>query len=46
MTPKEALELLRNASGLAILNRNDHIKVMEACTVLEKFLNDHKEEKE
>jgi len=35
MTPQEALEILKNASGLAPLTRGDHLKVMQAVNVLE-----------
>jgi len=38
MTPKEALEILKSASGLAPLNRNDHVKILQACETLEKAL--------
>ena len=38
MTPKEALEVLKSASGLAALNRNDHVKVLAAAEILEKIL--------
>lgn len=42
MNPKEALEILKTASGLAALNRNDHIRIMEAVQTLEKFLEERK----
>jgi len=42
MTPKEALEILKTASGLAALNRNDHAKILEAVQILEKALEDRK----
>ena len=40
MNPKEALEILKTASGLAPLNRNDHSKIIEAISVLEKALEE------
>lgn len=38
MNPKEALELLRNATGILNLNRADHLKVIEALQVIEKAI--------
>jgi len=38
MTPKEAFEILKSASGMAPLNRNDHTKILQACEVLEKLI--------
>ena len=38
MTPAEAIEILRTASGLAALSRTDHLKVMQAIGVLEEVL--------
>jgi hypothetical protein len=43
MTPKEALEILKSASGLAPLNRNDHTKILQAAEVLEKELDSKKD---
>jgi hypothetical protein len=43
MTPKEALEILKSASGLAALNRNDHVKVLAAAELLEKELESKKD---
>lgn len=43
MSIKEALEILKSASGLAPLNRNDHAKVLQACEILEKFVNEKAE---
>lgn len=40
MTPKEALDILKSASGMAPLNRNDHTKILQACEVLEKLLSE------
>ena len=40
MTPKEALEVLKSASGMAALNRNDHVKVLAAAEILEKVLQE------
>jgi hypothetical protein len=40
MNPKEALEILKTASGMAPLNRNDHAKILQACDVLEKALTE------
>lgn len=40
MTSKEALQILAQASGLAPLNRNDHTKIIEAISVLEKALEE------
>ena len=34
-TPAEALELLKNATALAPLPRADHIRIMQALSVLE-----------
>ena len=42
MKPKEALEILKTASGLAPLNRNDHAKILEAIQILEKALEEKK----
>ena len=35
---EEAFEILKSASGLAPLNRNDHTKILQACEILEKLL--------
>jgi hypothetical protein len=43
MTTKEALEILRTASGLAPLNRQDHTKILEAISVIEKVLAEKKD---
>lgn len=40
MTTQEALEILKNASGLAPLTRGDHLKVMQAVNVLEPLTRD------
>lgn len=40
MTPQEALEILKNASGLAPLTRGDHLRVMQAVNVLEPIIRD------
>lgn len=42
MNPREALEILKTASGLAPLNRNDHAKILEAVQTLEKVLEEKK----
>lgn len=38
MTPQEAVDILKNASGMAPLVRNDHIKIMQAVNVLEELI--------
>ena len=38
MSPAVALEILKTASGMAPLNRNDHVKVMQAVSILEEAL--------
>lgn len=43
MTPKEAVEILKTASGLAPLNRNDHTKILQACEILEKAISEKAE---
>jgi len=43
VTPKEALEILKTASGMAPLNRNDHTKILQACEILEKALTEKAE---
>lgn len=40
MNPKEALEILKNASGLAPLTRGDHLKVMQAVNILEPLVRE------
>lgn len=44
MTPSEALQLLSTASGLAALGRADHLKIMEAISILEKLLAEKKKD--
>jgi|688.fasta_scaffold1300482_2 hypothetical protein len=38
MSTKEALQILATASGVALLSRTDHTKVVEALQTLEKAL--------
>ena len=40
MNKKEALEILRTATGLLTLNRADHLKIIEALSTIEKALSD------
>jgi hemerythrin-like domain-containing protein len=40
MSPKEAIDIVRTASGLAPLNRNDHTRILQALEVLEKIVNE------
>ena len=45
MTPTEALEILRNATGLLQLNRADHLRVMQAINTLEPLVAKEQEGK-
>jgi hypothetical protein len=40
MTTKEAFEIISMASGLALLSREDHIKVINALNVIEPLTKD------
>ena len=42
MTPEQAVTILDQAASLAVLNRADHQRVVEAVNVLVKFVEDSK----
>lgn len=46
MTPEEALRIVDQAAGKAILSRQDHIVVQQAVQVLAEAIKAKEEEKE